>query len=449
MTIKMARLLQRELRTAVLLFASTWSLPGLADDALDSSERPLKLSGFATLAATYNGNGQAGVITSFAQKEPAYQGLSANVDSDVGGQLEWKALADTSFLAQAVARAGNDMTPELRMAYVRQALGNAFAVRLGRIRGPLYFDSDVAEIGYAYMMVRPPIPLYAIANSVSALDGGDVQWRYSFGTTGLLARAYDGNSSYRQHFYYSGTDADSDIRGIRGFAISVTRPNLTVRFARTITHSSTIRSGQLEQLDEGLDQVAGGLLAASSNPLLPRSVAAAFGAQAAQIAALVNPFDSRPSYTSIGFDGDWRSLRLMGEWTELNSHAALIGKFDGYHLTTGYALGDYTPYLSVARLMRKTPLLDTGALSVTTGTALDAAAAQIRGALEVAAQQADLSSRSLSAGMRWDFRTNMALKIQYDYISTPSSIVPGSFAVQRTPFVNHTNLGTLALDIVF
>src|SRR5574343_868306 len=123
-----------------------------ADETADGAAvAPLRLSGFGTLGLTHNDSSDAGAIFSSAQKRPAGEGWSANLDSVLGLQLEWQAGENTAFVLQGVARAGDDLSPALRMFYLRQQISNDFAVRAGRIRSPLYFDSDVVEIGYAYL----------------------------------------------------------------------------------------------------------------------------------------------------------------------------------------------------------------------------------------------------------------------------------------------------------
>lgn len=102
---------------------------------------------------TYHNNDQIGAVTSFAQKKPANDGISTNLDSVLGLQLDWQLLQNTAATIQGLARKGDSMQPELRMGYLRQQLWNNVSIRIGRIRSPFFFDSDVAEIGYASMTV--------------------------------------------------------------------------------------------------------------------------------------------------------------------------------------------------------------------------------------------------------------------------------------------------------
>jgi hypothetical protein len=211
-----------------------------------------------------------------------------------------------------------------------------------------------------------------------------------------------------------------------------------------------MRSGQIDLLNGGLAQISGGLAAMAMNPFLPPATAAALGAEANAIAGFRNPYDNKPIYTSVGFDANLAPWRLQGEWIGFDSQSPMVGKYHGYHLTAGYSMGDLTPYVSFARQDRKTAAIDTSAF-VETGMDLDLdrAITGMKAGLDQAARFANLTTRSVSVGVRWDFREDMALKAQYDRITTPNATTPGYFAVPALPFQNKANLFTVALDVVF
>lgn len=425
--------------------------PAHAEEA-ESPETSVRLSGFATLGLTHNDNGDRGAIVAFSQKHPVREGYSGNLDSVAGVQLEWLPIQNTSFVLQGVARAGNNFDPQLRMGYVRQQLGNEFAARVGRIRSPLYLDSDVVEIGYAYLMTRPPLPLYGIANNIASVDGGDLQWRHTFGNTAILLQGYYGQNDYKQRFYNLEPveEADAKLRDIRGLAISATIPNVTVRLSRTWVRSFTMRSPQVSRLNGGIGATAAGLQGIAANPFLPAATAAALLDKARQIQGFANPFDNQPIYTSLGFDASLDAWRFLGEWTLFDSRSQMVGKYEGYQFTLGRSFGDWTPYVSYARQRRKSPSLDTSAFADTgLDPTLDGGLAAMRAALDQAAAFSDLSMRSISAGVRYDFREGMALKAQYDNFRTPNDMTSGYFAVSRLPLDRNVNLFTVALDVVF
>lgn len=426
-------------------------LPGGAQDRPNTFPSPLHFSGFATFAATYNDSDQAGAIASFGQKKPAKKGWSPYLDSVIGGQIDWWITPQTSLAIQGVARPGDDMEPQLRMGYVRQQLGNNLAVRLGRIRSPMYFDSDVTEIGYAYLMMHQPLPLYVLLNTFSWIDGGDLQWRHSLGNTVLLMQGYGGQVNYEVRLPGTEQAADGALEGLVGLAVSAITPKVTYRFSHTYARRSSMRSSELSQLNAGLGQLSGGVRQLAMNPLLPASYRQALGQQAGGIDALMDPYDgTNLTYTSIGFDAYLDRWRLMGEWVRVDPDSDLLGLHQGFQLTAGYSLGEWTPYVSFARFRRQSEHLDTRALSPTgLNPTLDAGLAYAQAELDSLARYADDSSQTISLGVRWDFHEKMDLKVQYDHFTTLNQWTPGSLSAETLPFDNRVNLITVGIDVIF
>ncbi|MCV2350131.1 hypothetical protein [Paucibacter sp. Y2R2-4] len=423
-----------------------------AEESNDNRGNPLRFSGFATLGLTHNDNATAGAVTSFSQLKPVYQGWSANMDTVLGLQLEWQPLNSTTFQVQGVARAGEDMQPRLRIAALRQQLGQGLSLNLGRMRSPLFFDSSIAEIGYANLTVRPSPTIYGVINSVASLDGADLQWRLNLGDASLLAQVFGGRYDYTHRFnnFSPALSADASLRGLLGFSLSANLQDLTLRVSRTEIDRYVLRSDQVTQINTGLTQLSGALQQMTLNPMLPPAMAAALQAKAQGLDALRNPFDNRPIYTSVGLDGNWQRWRLLAELTWMDPRNDLVGRGTGYSLTLARSFGDFTPYLNVAQLKRSSAKLNTSTLAPTgLNPQLDAGLSQLQQGFDQAQQFADISSRSLSFGLRWDWRENMAIKTQLDLVRTPNANTPGPLAVPKLPFDNKLQLFSVTLDAVF
>ena len=446
-------------RAAALALASLGLLASAstqaAEDVIEGSEgivKPLRFSGFATLGLAHNNNATAGAITSFSQLKPVQQGWSANMDTVLGLQLEWQPLSGTTFQVQGVARAGENMQPRLRIAALRQQLGQGLNLNLGRMRSPLFFDSSIAEIGYANLTVRPAPTIYAAVNSVASLDGADLQWRLNLGDASLLAQVFGGRYDYTHRFnnFSPAMSADASLSGLRGFSLSANLQNLTVRVSRTEIDRYALRSEQVSQINSGLNQLSGALRQMALNPLLPPTMLTGLQTKAQGLEALRNPFDNRPVYTSVGLDGNWQQWRLLAELTSMDPHNDLVGRGTGYSLTLARSFGDFTPYLSLAQLKRSSAKLNTSALAPTGLDAqLDGALNQLLQGFDRAQQFANISSRSVSVGLRWDWRENIAIKTQLDLVRTPNTNTPGPLAVPVLPFDNKLRLFSVTLDMVF
>lgn len=432
-----------------LLLALLTCASAQADESEEATtSRGLRLSGFGTLGLTHHNNRDVGIISSFGQESPAYDGLSENLDSVLGAQLNWQATDDTSLVLQAAARAGEGMKPEVRMGYMRQQFGQNLSVRLGRYRSALYFDADVTEIGYANLTARKPLPVYWISNNVAAIDGVDVQWHHTSGNAGWLLDVYAGQAHAKQNWpLIKGT---TKLKDIRGFALTYMLSNVSLRASRTWVGEYTVQSRQVDQINAGLQQTAGGLATLAATPILPPPMRAQLASRAAELSSYTSPFDNRPIYTSLGINANWNNWSLMGGWVGFDSQSAMIGKYNSYSVTLGRSMGNFTPYIEWAQQRRANPIFNTNALGPTgLNPQLDAGLAQLQGMLSEAAQFADFSMRSTSVGMRWDVQKDMALKLQYDRIKTPSPYRAAGLATSTLPIRNKVHLLSVVLDFVF
>ncbi len=446
-------------RAALLATLLTAVSAGMAAPALAASSdgaggvERLRWSGFGTLGLAWHDNDDLGVIQSFSQRRPARDGLSARLDSVLGLQADLRLFDATSATVQGVVRAGDDFRPKLRMAYLRQGFGPDLALRVGRFRSPIFFDSDVSEIGFANLMVRPNLPVYAlIANNSPVVDGADLQWRQQLGTAALLVQGYVGRADYEQYFYNTTPRdrAEGDLKRIRGVAVSVSVPRLMVRASHTRVGQFVLRSGRLGQLDAGLAQVAAGLGQMAMNPMLPAPLQASLAGQAAAVQGYRTPFDGSATYSSLGFDANLGQWRLMGEWAVFDSRSAMIGRYRAWTATAGYAIREFTPYLTVSRNDRRGGSFEARALTPTgLSPELDAGIAALRAGFDDTARFANLASRSIGVGVRWEARANLAVKLQFERLKTPSGNHPGVFAVPALPIEPTTNLLSMTLDFVF
>ena len=354
---------RRSRRIALGFLLAPLLLPAAqAQSEMSIAGNPLLVSGFMTLGLAHNNNAQAGVVSSSVQKHPLNKGWGGVLDTVAGVQLNWQPIDSTSFVLQGVVRAGDAFAPKIRLATVRQQLTPALALRLGRLRSPLFFDSDVSEIGYAYLSVRPSLPLYASLNSVAHVDGGDIQWRSQLGDMNLLVQGFAGKSEYRHRFYSYDPImvAKAKLDDLLGLAVSI-----TARASHTSVGSYAMRADQLDALGAGTALLAQGVAMMALDPRLPAPLAAGLGQKAARIGQFSNIFDGKPTYTSLGFDGSFGDWRVLGEVTRFKSRSEAIGDYAGWQLTLGHSFGEFTPYVGASAYRRLTPLLDTSALAPT------------------------------------------------------------------------------------
>ena len=143
--------------------------------------------------------------------------------------------------------------------------------------------------------------------------------------------------------------------------------------------------------------------------------------------------------------GDWF---LTGEWGTSQFHSVL-GESTAWYVSTGYRWAQVTPYLTYGELKANSNRSDPG-LSVSTlppylagpATGLDAGLNAILGSIAI--------QSTTSAGVRWDFKKNLDLKLQYDHTRLGAGS-PGLLINLQPGFESGgtVNLFSAAVDFVF
>lgn len=121
-------------------------------------------------------------------------------DTLVGIQLDAKINDRAKFVGQIVANGRYDYDPTIEMAYLSYDL-DAFTVRAGKLRAPLFMYSDYLDVGYAYPMLRPSVELY---------DNGNVQLNSYTGIELLIPIEFEDSSLLIQPIIGTSEIADRD-----------------------------------------------------------------------------------------------------------------------------------------------------------------------------------------------------------------------------------------------
>jgi len=346
-----------------------------AGDSADSGQSMFSLSGFGTLGAAHSGEDQADFVSNTGTLVPDGAGYSRrwsfDVDSRIAAQLTANFNSRLSAVVQIIAeqQANNTYTPTVEWANIKYDFTPDFSVRLGRTILPAFLTSTYRKVGYANPWVRPPIEVYNLL-PISNNDGVDTAYKLHLG------------------------DATNTIETLYGQKDTKSVGGGTVRARDTWEIADTLEYGDLTA-HITYHQVRVSL--AEGTPFFP-----------------IRLFALGASYDP----GDWF---VMGEFAANRTDA--IGNSNGWYVTGGYRIRDFTPYLTYSRL---------DALS-----------------------NPDLGfppagQKNISAGVRWDFYRDFDLKLQYEHIDldagsagTLSNIQPG-FQPGGT-----VNVTSMVVDFVF
>ena len=112
-----------------------------------------------------------------------------------------------------------------------------------------------------------------------------------------------------------------------------------------------------------------------------------------------------------------------------------------WYVTGGYRFGSLTPYATYANTKSQ--------MARESGIPLAAAAPLNAGLNQLVSNQFNGAQNSVSAGLRWDFMKNVALKGQYDHINLGAGSSGRLSARPGFTPGGHVNLFSAALDFVF
>lgn len=346
------------------------------------------ISGFGTLGAARSSEHRADYTTTVLK--PDGTGLShewsTDVDTRLGMQLDVNMNRRWSAVLQVVSeqRLDNTYRPQVEWANVKYQATPELALRFGRIALPMFLTAEYRKVGYAYPWVRPPVEGYA-ALPVFTSDGVDATLHWNLGSVRNASQVLFGRDHPQLVAPYS-----AYARGLVGISNTSDWGAFNVRM-NYIRANLTANIGT--QLFNALDQFgpAG------------QAITRRYGIDH-KIAALAN----------IGVSYDPGNWFVMAEAGRTSTHS-LLGKTHNAYVSAGWRWLAFTPYATWSQVRASGATSDPGLPLAGLPAPYAAPAAALNGGLNSLLTSISQQT-SASAGLRWDVRTNMALKLQYDRV---------------------------------
>ncbi len=290
--------------------------------------------------------------------------ISFKPDSTFGIQISSDLGHGLSVTGQITGHGGEDYDAVISWAYIGYDLTDNLSLQAGRQRLPFYYYSDFIDVGYAYHWVRPPSSLaIAIFDTFEGLN-----LRYS-GYTG----GWDWNASLM------GGGGDEDVESIG--TITIEKMYGTVIKANNSWLQLRGSYFEMDQLYPDVNYLTlnGEVQGTDDNPL-----GTTFYGLAAHM-TFGNAFVVS-EFTHVEYD----------EPLGADNGAIGFDEEDGWYISAGYRMGDFTPHITVGE--KDTTFVETGA--ATTGSRI---------------------AKELTVGVRWDFHPSAAAKFEYSSISDDSN----------------------------
>lgn len=367
------------LRRTKLAKAVQVAVCGLTLGGSAMAEPSFKMSGYGSLVGTTTDNGDYQFRSSMNQSTGANHGMDFFVDSKLG--LQGVANFDNGFsvtgqlLGQRKrdddsATSNNDFYVGFEWLYAQYSPTSNIDFRLGRVVLPAFMISDSRNVGYSQPWLRAPMSVYA-GMPLSNLDGTQINWRIPMGSAIFTVQPSYGRSSYN----LTGgplvvKDRSEWVGGL----------NLTLEYGDWLVRVGQVRSHTPDQ------QLA----------FLPGATALTY--------------DLKDKFTSLGLQYDNGKAVVMAEWTQRkmsrlpDNGPAQWGLID---LGGGYTFENYYD----DTIGSGKPLARSDAFYVAGGWRFGNILPMFAYG-QTFDRLGGVKNREVSASLRYDFMTNVALKAQ-------------------------------------
>lgn len=367
------------------------------------------LRGFTTAGLVYSDEDQADFVTSqlLQPKGAGYSdSVSAQVDSRTALQLTANFTDRFGAVVQVISEnlynnswdgeKNSSFKPSLEWANVSYRVTDDFNVRGGRVVMPFFMVAEYRKVGYQSHWLRAPVEIYGQV-PFSALDGVDLTYRSNIGSALNTTRVYYGGNAIRTATYKAQARSFGFHDQVEIGALSLRAAYMNVRF---------------EAPGNGIGDMLDPFIAATSS--LPDGMGAAAAAHARNMNASFNMSNEQKlNMYDIGFSYDPGAWLLMAEVFHQRSDGFMRKDLAGY-VSGGVRVGSLTPYVTFAKA-KHTRDYDEGIPLAGLPGDLAGFGGMINDVVLSFANY-DTSQQTISAGARWDFARNFALKAQYDHV---------------------------------
>ena len=396
---------------------------GLAGVVQAQTAPELKFSGFGTVSATHSSERNADFVGTIFQPNGAgaTRAWALGVDSKLGAQLDAKFSDQWSAVVQVVSQHNydNSYAPKIEWANLKYQPTPELSLRVGRIAAPSFLVSDSRFVGYAQPWVRPPVEVYGVI-PITSNDGVDLSYRKQFGSVTNTLQAYYGAATARLE--------SGQVKSKAGWGINdaVQMGDLTLRAGYS--------ANKLDLDLPAVNTLVGGIASFGAFP-------APIGPQATALAQKYSTRGMKVGAFSLAASYDPGQWFAMAEFVDFRG-AGILADSRSWYVTGGYRFGQFTPYATYAKTRSK--VSNEAGISVPPAAPLNAG---LNAALN---NQFNGTQDTVTAGVRWDFVKNTALKLQYDHVNLGSGSA-GRLAHPLPALARggSFNLFSVALDFVF
>jgi len=381
-----------------------------------------ELTGFGTFGYAESGKYDDLILKrNITQRSQKIEDHGWLVDSVLGLQVRKELDAHFDLVGQIVAkeRANNSVDNSVEMAFFRYQSDDRWSFQFGRMVLDTFLLSDHRDVGYSYHSVRPQNEFYGWI-PYSNYDG--LKTVFEFG---------DFDSSVRLEAFVGKTKATVNI----GYKDDETSNNY-------VKSAPIMGGGVTWEMDDFLLRAYIARFRFTENTEAIKALLAyvepikGFWPESVQIAEAYSIEDAKVTYGSIGFEWTPGAWFFQGEFSDVSGD--YFGSYDGQraYLQVGHRFGDFLPYITYSYSWdeREFPYDPPAPVS----PALDPILQGLYAVLKDNLSSGLIDQQSVSLGVRWDFASRKALKLQCDYATIGDNSL-GIYPTPDTPEVGTRN----------
>lgn len=401
----------RKFRAALLLPIASGCLllSGISSVSAQTGDA-LQFSGFARVVAGYLDEPHATYLD-------YDDGISLKPQSLIGLHVDYQIVDSLSFTGQFVGKSGNEQQTGIDWLYLAYEPTRATQIKLGRQRTPFFNYSDSIDVGFSYPWITLPQQVYSSV-LFPTFDGilGNYQW--SGKEFGFELEGYWGN--YDDIIFTAGDETPAEVSDLRGVIAKINNGSWAFR-ASYHTADAALGLSELREFSSILQQFGFSQSAESLNP------------------------DGRVDFYQISASYENVNYFLRAEATQTNTESSAIPDINAYFVALGY---NYYPFLSYVSFGKNESTYPKSVNEIPIGLdpGFDALAF---GYQNVFNSLPSLSSKSITLGTRWDWKTNLALKAEVTWTQVPKVSSANFVVMDSAKFDRKSRLYQLALEWVF
>ncbi|MFY8273043.1 hypothetical protein AAEU32_02795 [Pseudoalteromonas sp. SSDWG2] len=352
---------------------------------------PIELSGFATFGATYTDSDQLAFRSDVSVDDGETKQIDFGSLSRIGIQVDKRFNEDWSVTGQWVLKRHVDYSLDqlTQLAFVSYSPTPNWTVKAGRTAFDLFMMSPYRNIGYAYTETHAPVEFYGLIPHQN-IDGIEISSSHGFAQGNFRTRLYAGKTkNYLSNFEY---EWELELKDVLGATLSYEFNNWLLR----TNYTEAEIGGQ--PVDDYYPLLQGA-------QLVPPQI----WPEVLEVALDTNPIGTKLKYANVGLKYDNGQYYAQSELAYIDANSALLNdlvngyahvgkRWDTYSLQLGYSFTDGKAYETPEPRVRTqfTDLIFQG--------------------LDRALNYYVNDQSTISISGRYDFRADMAAKLQVEFV---------------------------------